>query len=268
MSGLGGRVLSVSCMLSLVAFVSAGCGPDLRDDGFTSRITHRCGTMKGCEAAVEEAKARAAKCPDTSSSECAAVHEDLTSVERLYKRYTDEAASREALAKEADAKLAKARAEDEARKANARNLEETTTGHAADLHTALADCRATSLLTKCENGNPSPSEKTECETNCKQFGAQRSEDLFRLMLRACAETAEVDPKQTKCLVDGRVWSPKSRGDECSQKCAVLAGKLRSWATSRAKCCDGSLAPKCKNSDLRTDCCEGHGGICPEAKPQE
>ena len=32
--------------------------------------------------------------------------------------------------------------------------------------------------------------------------------------------------------------------------------------------DGSPAPKCKNAELRTDCCEGHNGICPEPKPQE
>ncbi len=264
MAGRGSRAFVVA-VLSASTFVACA---DLRDDGFTSQITHRCGTPKGCEATLVDAKARAAKCTDASSSECLAIQEDLASVERLNKRYLDEAAAREEGAKKADEAMAKARAADEAIRARSQTLEETTTGHAADLRTALADCRATAQFEKCDNGNPTPAEKTECETNCKQFGAQRSEDLFKLMLRACAENAEVDPKLTKCLVDGRVWSPKTRADECSKKCATLGAKLRTWATSRAKCCDGSLAPKCKNSDLRTDCCEGHQGICPEPKPQE
>ncbi len=265
MAGRGSRKVALAFVLSAVA---VACGPDIRDDGFTSQITHRCATPKGCETTLADAKARAAKCTDASSSECVAVREDVASVERLNKRYLDEAAAREASAKKVDEAMAKLRADDAARKANAQTLEETTTGHAADLRTALADCRATAIFERCDNGNPTPAEKTECDTNCKQFGAQRSEDLFKLMLRACAETAEADPKQTKCLVDGRVWSPRARADECSKKCALLGAKLRAWATSRAKCCDGSLAPKCKNSDLRTDCCEGHGGICPEPKPQE
>lgn len=241
---------------------------DLRDDGFTGQITHRCATPKGCDEALTDAKARLAKCADPASGECLAVKEDVASVERLNKRHLDEAAARAASAKQADEAMAKARAADNAIKSNQKTLEEVTTGHSADLHTALADCRATADMAKCDNGSPTPSEKAECLTNCQQFGAQRSEDLFRLMLRACTETAEADPKHTNCLVDGRVWSPRTRADECSKKCASLAAKLHTWASAKVKCCDGAPAPKCRNAELRTDCCEGHKGICPEPKPQD
>jgi hypothetical protein len=259
--------LSRTLCLSFAGLFVWACA-DLRDDGFTSQITHRCATPKGCDEALKDAKARVDKCPDATSSECLAVKEDLASVERLNKRHQDEAKAREEQAKKVDEALAKARAQEEASRANAKTLEEQVTGHAADLRTALADCRATADYTKCENGKPTPAEKAECETSCKQFGAQRSEDLFRLMLRACAETAESDPKHTKCLVDGRVWSPRGREEECSKKCASLAAKVKTWMSAKVKCCDGSPAPKCKNAELRTDCCEGHNGICPEPKPQE
>ena len=126
--------LSRTLCLSLAGLFVWAC-TDLRDDGFTSQITHRCATPKGCDEALKDAKARVDKCPDATSSECLAVKEDLASVERLNKRHQDEAKAREEGARKADEELAKARAQEEASRANAKTLEEQVTGHAADIDT-------------------------------------------------------------------------------------------------------------------------------------
>lgn len=243
-----------------------GCGgQDLRDDGFTRQIAPRCATAGGCEEALKEAQARLARCEkDPSIDGCPSAREDLASVERLNKRHVDESAARVARANPATKpEEPKTSAVVEAARGGIPLSE-----HAAAMRTALADCKATAQLARCSGEGASPEEKASCEAECTKFGAQRSEDLFRGQLRACAEGAVSDPKSTKCAADGRVWAPKERLDECSKKCAALGVKLRAYDSTHTKCCDGTRSPTCTNGAPGTACCAANGGVCQEPKPTE
>ncbi len=258
MRGLGARAAAT---LSLVASM-AGCRPDLRDDGFLQQIAHRCATAAGCDQTLKEAQARVAHCNESANptEACVAARLDLDSVERLRKRYVDEAAVRESTARPPEASAGPGAEVTPAQAEDPRAI------HAAVLRTALADCKATTKLAKCAAEGSSPEEKAACEAECTKFGVERSEALFLTQLRECALAAESDPKATRCAADGRPWAPTTRLEECSVRCAALAAKLRSYASARTKCCDGTRSPTCTNGDHRTDCCEDHGGICPEPRP--
>ncbi len=261
--------LVVPSSLSVLLVLASACGPDVRGDGFTEGITHACSTAAGCDKTLEDAKGRVARCGDPEGDSCIAAREDLASVERLNKRYVAEKAAREEAARlnamDAAAR-ARAAADAENQRASQERAEDAPTGHAAVVRTALADCRASADMSKCATPGLSAEEKTKCEDECARFGKQRAEDLYRAALRACVQNAEADAKVDKCLNDGRVWAPTpARIEECSKRCVSIGAKLRTFATTKAKCCDGSRSA-CTNGDLKTDCCDGHGGICPEPKP--
>lgn len=251
---MGGMV--VAGLLALLA-----CGPAASEDSFTKQITARCATAGGCEEALKEANARAASCKE-KGGDCIWVNEDLASVQRLNKRHVDESRAREARAAQPAPTAAPTSA------AVAESLAAVPLSeHESVLRTALADCKATAKFERCTDG-ASPAEQATCEAECKKFGAQRSQDLFKAQLRACGEAALADPKATQCAADGRVWAPKERLAECSRKCAVLGPKLRAYDAAHTKCCDGTRSPTCTNATPSADCCAANGGVCQEPKPTE
>ena len=254
-SGLVGSLFMIA--------VGLGCGPDLRDDGFSQQISPRCATAGGCEEALKDAQGRVAKCGASSSAGCAAAKEDLASVERLNKRHVDESAARVRASAAPKPEAPKPSVAVEAARGGIPLSE-----HAAAMRTALADCKATAKMERCASEGATPEEKASCESECTKFGAQRTEDLFRGQLRACSEGAILDPKSTKCAADGRVWAPAGRLAECSTKCAGLGAKLRAYNSTKTKCCDGTRSPTCTNGAPGNDCCTANGGVCQEPKPTE
>lgn len=247
--------------VAAVALTLVGCGPALPDDGFTQQITARCATAGSCDETLKEAEARVARCK-ARGADCTWFNEDLASVQRLNKRHVDEANARAAHAAPPLPTAAPTSASMVDLQAPVPLSE-----HESVLRTALADCKATAKLIRCTDG-ASPAEQATCETECKKFGAQRAEDLFRGQLRACGEAAVADPKATECAADGRVWAPKERLAECSKKCAGLGVKLRAYDAARTKCCDGTRSPTCTNAIPAADCCTANGGVCQEPKPTE
>ncbi|HQY60036.1 MAG TPA: hypothetical protein PK141_01445 [Polyangiaceae bacterium] len=249
---------------TLGAWVTVGlmaCGPAIPEDGFSQQITARCATAGGCEEALKDANARAASCK-AKGGDCIWVNEDLASVQRLNKRHVDESQARAARAAQ-PAPTAAPTSSAVAASLAAVPMSE----HESVLRTALADCKATAKLERCTEG-ASPAEQAKCEDECKKFGAQRSDDLFKGQLRACAEAAVADPKATQCATDGRVWAPKERLGECSKKCAALGPKLRAYDAARVKCCDGTRSATCTNAMHGAECCAANGGVCQEPKPTE